>query len=389
MDSEQSTIYLDHHATTPMDEEVMAAMMPYFTTHFGNPSGTDTASGRRAAEAVKESRRKVAELLGAESSEIVFTSGATEANNLAILGTVRGLRARTNRNVIVTSSIEHKAVLEACRAVEREGFVVRLLPVTSTGRVDTAVAKEMIGHDTLLVSIQAANNEIGTLQPIGALAEIAHAAGALFHSDAAQAVGKVPIDVLELGVDLLSLSAHKFYGPKGVGGLYVRNGPNHFPIQPIVHGGGQEQGLRSGTINVPAVVGFGCAAEIARQRLADDSVRLSTMRDRFEDSLLHSWPGVRRNGDLMQRLPINSSITFVGCDAQAVIAQARNLELSTGSACTSGALEPSHVLQAIGLSRELAYSTVRVGFGRTNTEDEAHLAAIELANAANAVRRTS
>lgn len=357
-------------------------MLPYFTTHFGNPSGTDTLAGRRAAEAVSNARAEVAKLLGAEPIEIVFTSGATEANNLAILGTIQALKERTDRRQIVTTPIEHKAVLEACKAATNQGFEVALLPVNSVGRVDINRAREVISQETLLVSVQIANNEIGTTQASNELASIAHSAGAIFHIDAAQAVGKLPLDVEELGADLLSISGHKFYGPKGVGALYLRNGYRSFPIKPLLYGGGQEGGLRPGTINVPGVVAIGRAAQLARERLREDAHHLTTLRNEFESELLRRFPTARRNGDLKNRLPNNSSITFPGIDAQALIANVPELELSTGSACTAGAIEPSYVLEAIGLSRSEAYSTIRFGFGRPNTLAEAHLAAEILSEAA-------
>ncbi len=382
MTEPRKTIYLDHHATTPVDPGVVEAMLPYFTTHFGNPSGTETPSGRKAAEAVKKARAQVAELLNAEPVEIVFTSGATEANNLAILGTLEALQDRTSRKTIVTTPIEHKAVLESCKVAARRGFNVVMLPVASTGRVDLEAARTLINDDVLLLSVQLANNEIGTIQPLAELVDLAHEHGAVVHTDAAQAVGKVPVDIFSLGVDLLSLSAHKFYGPKGVGALFLRNGPSAFPIRPIWFGGGQEHGLRSGTLNVPGIVGLGYATKLARERLVTDASHLSSLRDSFEKEIAQHYPNARFNGDRANRLPNNTSVVFPGHDAQALIAQAVELELSTGSACTSGAIEPSHVLQAIGLSRRDGNSTLRLGFGRLNTLEEALTAARLLARAA-------
>lgn len=375
------TIYLDHHATTPVDSLVVEAMLPYFTTHFGNPSGTETPSGRRAAEAVTRARGQVAALLHAEPNEIVFTGGATEANNIAILGTVKALKDRTKRRTILTTPIEHKAVTEVCRSLEPQGFTVRYLPILPTGRVDLEAARGMINDDTLLVSVQTANNEIGTIQPIQSLAEITHQVGGLFHSDAAQAIGKIEMDVYRLGVDMLSLSGHKFHAPKGTGALFVRNGPRSFPIHSVMFGGGQEQSLRPGTINVPGVVGLGRASELAIERLDHDSVRIRTIRDAFERAFLSRWDSAWRNGDLANRLPNNSSVTFPGFDAQAIIAHTPELEFSTGSACTAGAIEPSHVLQAIGLDREHGYSTLRFGFGRLNTLEEAQISADRIVQA--------
>ena len=375
MQRERKPIYLDHHATTPVDPRVVEAMLPFFTTHFGNPSGTETASGRKAAEAVQIARAQVASLLNVEPAEIVFTSGATEANNLAILGTVEALQTRTPRRKIVTTPIEHKSVLQTCKGLAHRGFEIVMIPVTSTGRIDLKAAESMIDKDTLLVSFQTASNEIGTIQPVAELVEHTHGQGALFHSDAAQAVGKIPIDASAIGIDLLSLSAHKFYGPKGVGALYIRNGPRFFPIRNRQFGGGQEQGLRSGTINVPGVVGLGMGAEMALEQLHSENRRVKKIRDSFEAAVLRLWPKARRNGDLLNRLPNNSSITFPGVDAQALVAQVPELELSTGSACTAGTIEPSHVLLAIGMSRRDSRSTIRVGFGKANGNNDAGEAA--------------
>ncbi len=388
MHRDTKTIFLDHHATTPVDPEVVEAMLPYFSTHFGNPSGTETASGRRAAEAVSTAREQVAELLNAEPAEIIFTSGATEANNLAILGTLAALQERTPRRTVLTTPVEHKTVLGPFEIIARRGFRVVMLPVTSTGRVDLEPARALFNEDSLLLSVQLASNEIGTIQPLPELISLAHEYGALVHTDAAQAAGKVPIDIVSLGVDLLSLSAHKFNGPKGVGALYLRNGPRSFPIEPRLIGGAQEQGLRAGTINVPGVVGLGVAATLAKNDLGRLPTRLAWMRDAFENALLGFDSTLTRNGDLVHRLPNNSSITFCGIEAQVLIQHLPELELSSGAACTSGAPEPSHVLQAIGLSREDAYSTLRFGWGRTNTLNDSIKAADQIQRAVTALRKT-
>lgn len=388
MHRDTKTIFLDHHATTPVDPEVVEAMLPYFSTHFGNPSGTETASGRRAAEAVSTAREQVAELLNAEPAEIIFTSGATEANNLAILGTLAALQERTPRRTVLTTPVEHKTVLGPFEIIARRSFRVVMLPVTSTGRVDLEPARALFNEDSLLLSVQLASNEIGTIQPLPELISLAHEYGALVHTDAAQAAGKVPIDIVSLGVDLLSLSAHKFNGPKGVGALYLRNGPRSFPIEPRLIGGAQEQGLRAGTINVPGVVGLGVAATLAKNDLGRLPTRLAWMRDAFENALLGFDSTLTRNGDLVHRLPNNSSITFCGIEAQVLIQHLPELELSSGAACTSGAPEPSHVLQAIGLSREDAYSTLRFGWGRTNTLNDSIKAADQIQRAVTALRKT-
>lgn len=361
-------IYLDNHATTPCDPRVVRAMLPYFTEFFGNPSSNLHQPGRRAADAVERARSQVAELIGAKSGEVVFTSGASESNNLAIFG-VAGAH-RGGRRRIITTPIEHKAVLEPFRRLAQQGFELVWLPVDSKGRVDLEAAERLINHETLLVSVQAANNEIGTIQPVAKIAAIAHQYGALVHSDAAQAVGKIPVNVSAWGVDLLSISAHKLYGPKGIGALYINQRIRKTSINPLILGGGQELGLRSGTHNVPGIVGLGEACEIARVSMAEESWRISRLRDAFESGLRAVIPGIHVNGDLENRLPGNSSITFPDVEADALILNMPDVALSMGSACNSGAIEPSYVLTSIGLSYDLAYSTVRIGWGRFNKEDD-------------------
>lgn len=352
-------------------------MLPFFTGHFGNPSSVHEA-GREAAETVEIARSRVAQLLGARLGSVVFTAGATESNNLAILGLARAFGAKRRR--IVTTSIEHKAVLGPCRELEKDGFDVVVLPVDQTGVVDLAVAAEAINQSTLLVSVQAANHEIGTIQPISELSALAHAHGAYFHCDATQAVGKIALNVNDWDVDLLSLSAHKMYGPKGIGGLYIRGG-RHFGLKPLTFGGGQESELRPGTLNVPAIVGFGEACRLCGEEMNAESARLALLRDELEGQLLLAIPGLRRNGNLENRLPHNSSLTFPGVEADALLANLPGLALSTGSACTSGAIEPSQVLAAIGLSRNEAYSTLRVGLGRPTTAEDITKAAIQVQEA--------
>ena len=368
-------IYLDGHATTPCDPRIVDVMLPYFTEAFGNPSSSLHPLGRKAAEAVQNAKAQIASLINSNPAEIIFTSGATESNNLAILGLARGLASHTGRKRIVTTKLEHKAVLEPCQELARQAYELVYLPVDSSGSVDLAAAGELITAQTLLVSVQAASNEIGTIQPIEHLTELTHAQGALFHTDAAQAVGKIPVDVEAWDVDLLSISAHKLYGPKGVGALYIRGGLRGLPIMPLWFGGGQESGIRSGTVNVPGAVGLGKACELCEQLLPVEKQRVKSLRDSLEQEILKAIPGTRRNGDLKNRLPNNSSLTFPGIDAEALIINMPELALSTGSACTSGALEPSHVLTAIGLSREDAYSTVRIGLSRFTNEQESLTAA--------------
>jgi cysteine desulfurase len=371
-------IYLDNHATTRCDPRVVEAIQPFFSDNYGNPSSIVHAMGRAAEMAVEGARGQIAELIGAHLREIIFTSGATESNNLAILGLAHG--SQGSRRKIITSAVEHKSVLNTCKHLEREGFEIIVLPVDARGRVEMGVVADEIDGNTLLVSIQAANNEIGTIQSIRDLSLLAHDKGAYMHCDAAQAVGKIPVDVLEWGVDLISVSAHKMYGPKGIGALYLRGGPYALPLEPILVGGGQEYGLRSGTLNVPAIVGMGVAAELARRELPEESQRIAELRDQFEANVMEDIE-VKRNGDLENRLPGNSNLTFVGMDAEALIASMPFLMLSTGSACTSGAPEPSHVLQAIGLSRKEAYSTIRVCFGRFNADEDVNEAATTIKDA--------
>jgi cysteine desulfurase len=366
-------IYLDYHATTPCDPRVVEAMLPYFTESFGNPSSGLHTVGRRAARAVEAAREQVAALIGASANEIVFTSGATESNNLAILGTVRG--STTERRRLVTTPIEHKAVLEPLRALERRGFELVYLPVDHDGLVILEAAEELINDQTLLVSVQAANNEIGTIQRIEKIAAIARLHGALLHCDAAQAIGKLPVAVESWGVDLLSISAHKLYGPKGVGALYVAGGIRSLQMVPLVYGGGQEWELRPGTSNVPGIVGFGEACLICRTVMGEEAERVASLRDDLEGRLRSLIPGLEINGKRDQRLAGNSSIVFPDVEADALILNLPTVALSMGSACNSGAPEPSYVLTAIGLSREAASSTVRVGIGRFSTARELEQAA--------------
>lgn len=366
---DQTSIYLDYNATTPVDPRVLEVMLPYFSQVYGNPANGLHRQGRLAAEAVDIAREQVAQLIGARPQEIFFTAGATESNNLAIEGVTRRA-AGGPRSRIVTTAIEHKAVLAPCQRLERDGWEIIVVPVDDDGVVDLAAAEAAITDGTLLVSVQAANNEIGTLQPLAQLASMAHSRGALFHCDAAQAVGKVPFDVDTLDIDLLSASAHKLYGPKGVGLLYVRGGARRSPLEPLVLGGGQEAGMRSGTSNVPGIVGFGAACELAQNELSAETSRIRGLRDLLEQKLSEKIMGLVINAFEADRLPNTSSLVFPGVDADALLLNMPSLMLGTGSACTSGAIEPSHVLQAIGLDREAAYATIRVSLGRfTNEED--------------------
>jgi cysteine desulfurase len=371
-------IYLDYHATTPCDPQVIEAMLPYFGEIFGNPASSIHKTGKIAASAVEESRALVAALIGAHPKEIIFTSGATESNNIAIQGLATDPKRKRDR--IVTTAIEHKSILAPYKKLEKAGFDVIFLPVDHEGVVDLSVAKNSITENTLLVSIQAASNEIGTIQPIEELTDMAHKMGAYVHCDAAQAVGKIPIEIAIWDIDLLSISAHKLYGPKGVGALYIRGGPYALPIQPLVLGGGQESNIRSGTLNVPGIVGFGKACKLCSEYLPEEAECIGKLRDRFEEKISAAVQNIKRNGALGKRLPNNSSLTFPGIDAEALIANLPDLAISTGSACTSGALEPSYILQAIGLNRRDAYSTLRIGIGRFTTEEEIQYAVETIGN---------
>ena len=365
----EAPIYLDNNATTPCDLRVVEKMLPYFSQWYGNPANGLHAQGRKAGRAIDEAREQVAALIHARLGEIVFTAGATESNNLAILGVARSPRGE-KRKRIVTSVVEHKAVLLPCKYLEDAGFEVIVLPVNSYGQISIESAAEVITDQTLLVSLQAANNEIGSIQPVAEVSNLAHAKGALVHCDAAQAVGKLPLDVDVLGADLLSLSAHKFYGPKGIGALYIRGSSRSLFLTPLLFGGDQENGLRSGTSNVPGIVGIGEASQLAIESVESESDQISVLRDSLEQSLIQQISGLRINGLGMLRLPNTSSLTFPGVDADAMLLNLPDVMMGTGSACTSGAIEPSHVLTAIGLSREQAGSTIRASLGRFTSVDE-------------------
>lgn len=372
-------IYLDHHSTTPTDPRVVHAMMSFWTENPANPSNPFHPLGRRALEAVETAREQVASLIGARPSEIVFTSGATESNNLAILGTA--LAHSGNKRRIITCAIEHKSVLEPCRWLAENGFDVVILPVDCLGHVDLSLLEDSVDSSTLLVSIQLANNEIGTIQHLEQIAPIVRRSGAMLHCDGAQAVGKIPVNVDDLYLDMLSVSAHKLYGPKGVGALYVRNGVKRRELLPRFFGGGQEWSLRPGTLNVPGIVGFGEACRICSQEMLEETQFVRKLRDRLEMLLIERIPRLRRNGDLSHRLPNNSNITFADVEADALLFNLPDVVLSTSSACSAGAMEPSHVLQAVGLSREAAYRTVRFGIGRFNSEQEIERVAIRIVEA--------
>ena len=361
------SVYMDHAATTPVQPEVVEAMLPYFSERFGNPSSI-YALAHEAREAVEEARGRVAVAIGAEPEEIFFTSGGTEANNWAIKGVAAALRRRGDH--IVTSAIEHHAVLHPCRALEKQGYRVTYLPVDAFGRVDAADVEEAIAETTILVSVMAANNEIGTIQPTAEIGRAAHDRGVLFHTDAVQAIGSYPVDVDAMEVDLLTLSAHKFGGPKGVGALYVRRGTR---IAAFMDGGAQERGRRGGTENVPGIVGLGYAIEIAIAEMPRRSARIAAMRDRMSAAILDTIPDTRLNGHPTERLANNVNVAFRYVEGESILLllDAHGIAASSGSACTSASLEPSHVLLATGLSHEEAHGSLRLTPGPGNTEEDA------------------
>lgn len=375
-------IYLDNHATTPVDPRVLAAMRPWWEENFANPASVEHVMGRAAEAAVEEARAEVGALIGAEAREIVLTSGATESNNLAIKGAARFAAAQgSGRRRIVTTAIEHKCVLESVRDLATEGFEPVILPVGPDGLLDPEALRAAVDDGTLLVSVMAVNNEIGVVQDLPALAAIARGAGALFHTDAAQAAGRVPLDVTAIGADLLSLSGHKIYGPKGIGALYVRRRPR-VRLMPLLSGGGQERGFRSGTLAAPLVVGLGEAARLARLEGGEDAARAAGLRDRFLAALAAHVPGVALNGSRERRVAGNLNLTFPGgVDAQRLMAAMPEVCVSTGSACSSASVEPSYVLRAIGLDEGAARASLRVGIGRFTSPAEVDLAAAALARA--------
>ncbi|WP_428936718.1 IscS subfamily cysteine desulfurase [Fontivita pretiosa] len=361
-------IYMDHNATTPLDPRVFEAMRPYFMEIFGNAASRAHSFGWEAEAAVDKARQQVAALLNARPDAIVWTSGATESNNLALKGVAEAHRHRGRH--IITQVTEHKAVLDTCKRLQKWGYEVTYLGVDRFGRIDLDELRDAIRADTILVSIMWANNEIGTIQPIRQIGQICREKGVLFHTDATQAVGKVPIDVVADNVDLLSLSGHKFYGPKGCGCLYVRNKPQRIELAAHMDGGGHERGYRSGTINVPGVVGVGAACEIAMKEMASEMARLRRLRDRLQAGIIEQVDGVQVNGYEPDRLPHMTNLSFAGVDHDELLLAMSDIAVSSGSACTSASLEPSYVLRALGVPSALAFSSLRFSLGRRNTEEE-------------------
>jgi len=378
-------IYLDHHATTPTDPRVVEAMRPYFGDDFGNPSSASHIFGWRAEAAVDEARERLASAIGAaDPAEIIFTSGTTESDNLAIAGVARAGRPRGDH--IVTAATEHPAVLDCCHALERDGFSLTILPVARDGLVDPEAVAGAIGPRTLLVSIMAANSEIGVLQPLAEIGRICREREVLLHTDAAQAVGKIPLDVQTLGVDLLSMCAHKLYGPKGIGALYVRKRRPRIALEPLLHGGGHERGLRSGTLPVPLIVGFAKAVTLCLEALEGEAASLRALRDRLFAQISAGLDDVHLNGHPERRLPGNLNVAFGGVEADALIVALKDVALSTGSACASSRAAPSHVLRALGRPDSLVRGSLRFGLGRSNTAEEIDWVAEQLIRAVRAER---
>jgi cysteine desulfurase len=384
----KTPIYLDNHATTPVDPRVLAAMLPFFTEKFGNASSKNHPFGWEAEAAVDSAREQVAMLIGASSPrEIVFTSGATESDNLAIKGVAQAYRERGNH--IVTCATEHKAVLDVCKMLEKQGFKVTYLRVQTNGLVDLQRLEDSLTDKTILVSIMAANNEIGTIQPVEEIGRLTKKKGILFHTDATQAVGKIPIDVNKMAIDLLSLTAHKIYGPKGVGALYVRSANPRVKVTPMLDGGGHERGMRSGTLNVPGIVGLGIACEVGKNEMGGEAERLIGLREHLQSGLFAELEDVYLNGDPVKRLPGNLNMSFGYIDGESLMMGLKEIAVSTGSACTSASLEPSHVLKALGVEESLAHASIRFGIGRFNTAEEIEYTIGRVAEEVRRLRRIS
>ena len=376
---------MDYHASTPVDPRALEAMLPYFSVHFGNAASRTHAYGWKADDAVEAARRQVAALIGASAKEIIFTSGATESNNLAIKGVACALRPKGNH--IITLATEHKAVLDSCKHLQKDGFEITTLGVGRDGLVDLATLRAAITDKTILISVMAANNEIGVLQPVREIGLMARDRGVVFHCDAVQALGKVPFDVNAIAVDLVSITAHKMYGPKGVGALYVRKQNRKLELEPLIDGGGHERGLRSGTLNVPGIVGFGRAAQIAKTDLQSESERLRELRDRLLQRLRARVPDLHVNGSLEHRLPNNLNVSFPNVAGEALLVGIGDICVSAGSACSSGSEEPPYVLKALALDPDLARASIRFGLGRYTTEEEVDYAAGKVADVVHQLRQ--
>ena len=364
----KTPIYFDNHATTPTDPRVVDAMLPYFTTKFGNAASRNHSFGWEAEKAVDNARKQIADLIGATSKEIIFTSGATESDNLAIKGVAEMYAEKGNH--IITAATEHKAVLDTCKKLEKHGYRVTYLPVKADGLVDLDMLRESISDKTILITLMYANNEIGVIQPVKDIGKIAHEKGVLFHTDGVQAVGKVPVDVIKDNIDLMSMSAHKIYGPKGVGALYVRRKSPRVQITAQMDGGGHERGMRSGTLNVPGIVGMGEACGICHREMPEESKRLAHLRDKLRHTFETELDEVFINGSMEHRLPHNLNMSFAYVEGESLLMGINDVAVSSGSACTSATLEPSYVLKALGVGDDLAHTSIRFGLGRFNTEEE-------------------
>src|SRR5436190_7163817 len=380
-------IYMDNHATTPMDPRVLEAMLPYFTETFGNAASRNHSFGWSAEEGVENARAQVARLINADPKEIVFTSGATESDNLAIKGVAEMYKEKGDH--IITSVVEHKAVLDTCKRLEKDGYRVTYLPVDDMGLVRIEDLQDAITDKTILISIMYANNEIGVINPIGEIGRIAHERGVLFHTDAVQGVGKVPTDVQAMNVDLLSLTAHKIYGPKGCGALYVRKKGPRVRLTPQMDGGGHERGMRSGTLNVPGIVGLGKACELCQNEMAEESKRLTYLRDKMVREITTQLPDAYLNGHPTLRLPHNVNISYAYVEGESLLMGLKEVALSSGSACTSASLELSYVLKSLGVGDELAHSSIRYGLGRFNTEEEVDYVIARTIETVNRLREMS
>ncbi|MBV9608198.1 MAG: IscS subfamily cysteine desulfurase [Acidobacteria bacterium] len=380
-------IYMDNHATTPCDPRVVQEMLPYFTEKFGNAASRNHQFGWEAEAAVEKAREQVAKLIGATPKEIVFTSGATESDNLAIKGVAEMYKEKGNH--VITAVTEHKAVLDTCKRLEKYGYRVTYLPVQENGLINLDDLKRAIDDKTILVTIMFANNEIGVLQPVEEIGKICRERGVLFHTDAVQAVGKVPVDVNKQNIDMASISGHKIYGPKGVGALYVRRRNPRVQLVPIIDGGGHERGMRSGTLNVTGIIGLGKACELCMQELAEETKRLSGLRDRLKDKIFSQLDEVFINGSMEHRLPGNINISFAYVEGESLLMGINDIAVSSGSACTSATLEPSYVLKALGAGDDLAHSSIRFGIGRFNTEAEVDYVAERVIDTVKRLRELS
>ncbi len=383
----KTPIYMDYHATTPVDPRVLETMLPYFNETFGNAASRNHSFGWTAEQAVDKARQQIAELIGASPKEIIFTSGATESNNLAIKGVAEMYAERGNH--IITVTTEHKAVLDTCKRLQKHGCEVTFLPVSKDGLIDLDQLRAAITARTILISVMYANNEIGVLQPVREIGQIAKEHGVLFHSDATQAVGKVPVNVIEDHIDLMSISAHKIYGPKGIGALYVRRKNPRVQLTAQMDGGGHERGMRSGTLNVTGIVGLGAACAVCQQEMAEESARLKSLRDRLKAKLEGALDEVYVNGSMEHRLPNNLNMSFAYVEGESLLMGIKDVAVSSGSACTSATLEPSYVLKALGISDDMAHTSLRFGLGRFNTEEEVDYVAERVIEAVTRLRELS